>query len=222
MVEGTMRAILVGVVGAAALASAAEAQSFRTEFGRCSDVTLEAQARIAACTAGLDLAPSEADRGMVLFYASDARLGAGDFSGAIADADRAAALLGLNRDVLNAQCWTRAVANRELDRARIACDASLAVELQPAVLDSRGLVNLREGKWQAAWEDYDAAFAADPTLTVSLYGRGLAAIALGKVRDGEADLRRSATAAAEFAGYGLTPAMMKGHAEALAVSAAAN
>jgi tetratricopeptide (TPR) repeat protein len=217
-----MRAILAGVVGGALFVGAAEAQSFRTEFGKCSDANLEAKARIAACTAGLDLAPGETDRGMMLFDASDARLGAGDFNGAIADADRAAALLGLNRDVLNAQCWTRAVANRELDRARIACDASLAIEVQPAVLDSRGLVNLREGKWQAAWEDYDAAFAADPTLTVSLYGRGLAALALGNSRDGEADLRRSATAAAEFARYGLTPSVMKGHAEALAVSAVAD
>jgi tetratricopeptide (TPR) repeat protein len=217
-----MRSVLIGVIGAAIFASAAEAQSFRAEYGKCSDVTLEAQARVAACMAGLELAPSEAERGMVLFYASDARLGGGDFNGAIADADRAAAFLGLNRDVLNAQCWTRAVANRELDRARIACDASLAVGPQPAVLDSRGLVNLREGKWQAAWDDYDAAFSADPSLTVSLYGRGLAALALGRTREGEADLRRASTAAGEFARYGFTPAMMKGHAEAIAVSAAAD
>lgn len=217
-----MRSVMVGMIGAAAIAGVAEAQSFREEFGKCSDVHLEAPARLAACTTSLELASSDADRGMVLFYASDAKLAAGNFDAAVFDADRAAALLGPNRDVLNAQCWTRAVANRELDLARQACDASLALESRPAVLDSRGLVNLREGKWQAAWDDYDAAFVADPTLTVSLYGRGLAALALGRTREGEADLRRASTAAGEFARYGFTPAMMKGHAEAIAVSAAAN
>jgi tetratricopeptide (TPR) repeat protein len=217
-----MRSILIGLAGAVVIAGAAEAQSYRVEFGKCTDAYLEAQARISACAAGLALASSDEERGMVLFYVSDAKLAAGDLDGAVADADRAATLLGLNRDVLNAQCWTRAVANRELDRARIACDTSLAMEPRPAVLDSRGLVNLREGKWQAAWDDYDAAFAADPTLTGSLYGRGLAALALGRARDGETDLRRAATAAAEFARYGLTPTMMRGHAEAVAVSGASD
>jgi tetratricopeptide (TPR) repeat protein len=159
---------------------------------------------------------------MLLFHQSDARLGAGEYDAAISDADQAAALLGENRDVLNAQCWTRAVANRELDKARAACDASLAMEVRPAVLDSRGLVNLREGKWQLAWDDYDAAFTADPTMTVSLFGRGLAALALGRTRDGEADLKRSATAAQEFARYGLTPSAMKAHASAIASGPSSN
>jgi tetratricopeptide (TPR) repeat protein len=215
-----MRSILVAVGGAVAVAGAAEGQSFRLEFNRCSDVHLDPHTRVSACVAGDPLAPTDADRGMLLFFRSDARLGAGEYDGAISDADRAAALLGENRDTLNAQCWTRAVANRELDRARLACDASLALGVRPAVLDSRGLVNLREGKWQAAWEDYDAAFTEDPTLTVSLYGRGLAAIALGRSADGEADIKRAATAAAEFSRYGLTPSTMKAHAVAVASSAA--
>jgi tetratricopeptide (TPR) repeat protein len=211
-----MRSILVAVTGAAAIAGAAEAQSFRVEFGKCSDVHLDPHARISACSAGNPLAPTEAERGMLLFYQSDARLGAGEYDAAISDADQAAALLGENRDVLNAQCWTRAVANRELDRARAACDASLAMGVHPAVFDSRGLVNLREGKWQAAWDDYDAAFTADPVITGSLYGRGLAALALGRTQDGEADLKRAASAAQEFARYGLTPSVMKAHALAVA------
>jgi tetratricopeptide (TPR) repeat protein len=211
-----MRSIMVALTGAAAIAGAAEGQSFRGEFGRCSDVHLDPQTRIAACTAGASLAPTDAERGMLLFYQSDARLGAGDYDAAISDADGAAMLLGENRDVLNAQCWTRAVANRELDRARAACDASLALEVRPAVLDSRGLVSLREGKWQAAWDDYDAAFTADPTMTGSLYGRGLAALALGMTSKGEADIKRAASAAGEFTRYGLTPSAMKAHAAAVA------
>jgi tetratricopeptide (TPR) repeat protein len=215
-----MRSILVAVVGAAALAGAAEGQSFRVEFDRCSDVHLDPHTRVSACVAGDPLATTDADRGRLLFFRSDARLGAGEYDAAIGDADRATALLGENRDTLNAQCWTRAVANRELDQARLACDASLALGPRPAVLDSRGLVNLREGKWQAAWEDYDAAFTEDPALSVSLYGRGLAAIALGRNVEGEADIKRAATAAAEFSRYGLTPSVMKAHAVAAASPAA--
>ena len=211
-----MRSILVAVIGAVAIAGTAEGQSFRVEFARCSDFHLDPHTRISACSAGSPLAPSEAERGLLLFYRSDARLGAGEYDGAINDADQAAVLLGENRDVLNAQCWTRAVANRELDRARAACDASLALGAHPAVLDSRGLVNLREGKWQEAWDDYDAAFTADPVLSGSLYGRGLAALALGKTSDGEADLKRAASVAQEFARYGLTPSVMKAHAAAVA------
>jgi lipoprotein NlpI len=106
--------------------------------------------------------------------------------------------------------------------ARSACDASLALELRPPVLDSRGLVNLREGKWQAAWDDYDAAFTADPKMTGSLYGRGLAALALGRTTQGQADLKRAASVAAEFTRYGLTPDVMKAHAAAVSPLAAAN
>ncbi len=214
-----MRSFLVAASGVVLFSGAAEAQSFRAEYGRCSDVYLDARARVAACKAALPLAPNDIERGMILFYGSDARLGAGDHEGAIAYADEAARLIGNNRDVLNAQCWTRAVANRELEKAREACDASLAFASTPAVLDSRGLVNLREGKWQAAWDDYDAAFTADPMLASSLYGRGLAALALGRMEDGENDLRRAATAAPEFARYGLTPKVMKAHAEGAGVLA---
>jgi tetratricopeptide (TPR) repeat protein len=217
-----MRSILVAVGGAVALAGAAEAQSYRVEVDRCSDVHLDPHTRISACAAADPLAPTDIERGMLLFFRSDAWLGAGEYEAAINDADRAATLLGANRDVLNAQCWTRAVANRELDRARLACDASLALGARPSVLDSRGLVNLREGKWQAAWEDYDAAFSADPTLTVSLYGRGLAALALGRKEEGEADLRRAASAAQEFTRYGLTPSVMVAHASATARRSSAN
>lgn len=217
-----MRSILVAVGGAAVIVGAAEGQSFRIEFGKCSDVHLDPHTRLSACAAGDALAPTEAERGVLLFYQSDARLVAGEYDAAISDADQAAALLGENRDVLNAQCWTRAVANRELDKARVACDASLAMEARPAVLDSRGLVNLREGKWQAAWDDYDAAFTADPMMTGSLYGRGLAALALGRSEDGEADLKRAASAAQEFARYGLTPPTMKAHALAVALGSSSN
>ena len=217
-----MRSILLAATGAAAIAGAAEGQSFRVEYGRCSDVHLDPHMRISACTAGNTLAPGNAERGMLLFHQSDARLVAGEYDAAISDADQAAALLGQNRDVLNAQCWTRAVANRELERARAACDASLAMETRPAVLDSRGLVNLREGKWQAAWDDYDAAFIANPTMSGSLYGRGLAALALGRSAEGEADLKRAATAAQEFARYGLTPSVMKAHAAAVAAGPSSN
>jgi tetratricopeptide (TPR) repeat protein len=165
--------------------------------------------RVAACTAVLKVTNGAAGKAALLWYRTDARLIAGDHDGAIADADQAEALMPGHPDVLNAQCWSRAVANRELERARAACDLSLEMERSAAALDSRGLVGLRQGRWRDAWEDYNSAFSADPSITVSLYGRGLAALALGRTAEGESDIGRASSAAEEFRRLGLTPEIMK-------------
>lgn len=179
----------------------------------CMNHGAPARQRVSACNAIYKVTAGKAGQAAILWYRTEARVFAGDAAGAIADADAAAKLLPDNADMLNAKCWSRAVANSELEIARAACDRSLEMDRSPAALDSRGLLGLRQGRWREAWADYDAALAVNPMLVGSLYGRGLAALAMGRVAEGEADLAKAASAAAEFRRYGLTPEAMKARAE---------
>ncbi len=138
------------------------------------------------------------------------RLKAKAFPGAIADADEAARLKPGESLYQNNRCWARAVAGIELDTARSACDRAL--QLKPgsdATLDSRGLVGLRQGRFQEAWNDYDAAVRLAPNVASYLYGRGLAALRLGRQAEGQADIVRAigidADVARTYAAYGLSP-----------------
>jgi tetratricopeptide (TPR) repeat protein/predicted aspartyl protease len=98
--------------------------------------------------------------------------------------------------MLNARCWMRAQAGLELDAALDDCNRALKRSgSQPAFLDSRGLVYLRQGKYAAAIADYDAALAVAPKMAWSLYGRGLARVALGQKGAGEADKAAALTIA---------------------------
>ena len=88
----------------------------------------------------------------------------------------------------------------------------MALHLQPNVpniLDSRGLVGLRQSRFQDAWNDFDAAVRAGSTNPHTLFGRGIAALRLGRADDGQADIARAAGqdpgVAAIYAGYGISP-----------------
>lgn len=111
---------------------------------------------------------------------------------------------------LNARCWSRALANRELPKALSDCSAAVrAIPHKELALDSRGLVRLRMGDAAGALADYDAALAIDPKIAWSLYGRGLAKLRLGRKAEGEADIAaadRIAPRLRERArGYGIAP-----------------
>lgn len=114
---------------------------------------------------------------------------------AIADWDRAAMMAPHNAEYQNSRCWLRAVANKELDVARTACDAALAILPDydsSGTLDSRALVSLRQGRFQDAWNDYDAALKIAGEDAGFLYGRGVAALRLGRMVEGRTDLRAAA------------------------------
>jgi tetratricopeptide (TPR) repeat protein/predicted aspartyl protease len=90
---------------------------------------------------------------------------------------------------LNNRCWTRALWGQELDRALDDCNEAL--ELKPnfaAYLDSRGLVELRLGRFDAAIADYTAALHKMPQSPWTLYGRGLAEQRQGLKARGDADI----------------------------------
>jgi len=110
---------------------------------------------------------------------------------------------------LNDRCWYRAIAGKELAIALADCDASLKIKEIPASRDSRGLVNLRSGKFDDAVADYDKALSEKPNQPSSLYGRGIAKIRKGASADGNADITAGLAIDPKvektFAGYGVTP-----------------
>nr|WP_295661739.1 aspartyl protease family protein [Polymorphobacter sp.] len=91
-------------------------------------------------------------------------------------------------NALNGRCWTRALLNRDLDRALDDCNA--AVRLRPATaafLDSRGLVHLRRGEATQALKDYDAAIGIAPRSAWTLYARSVVRKQAGDAAGATAD-----------------------------------
>lgn len=136
---------------------------------------------------------------------------ANDTAAALADYDQAITLEPGNEKFLAAACSSRAGwSEAHLDQALAQCDAAL--QAQPdnvGTLESRGVLHLRRGAHQSAFNDFDAAVRADARFTDALYGRGLAQLRLGRIQAGQADIE-SATAqdqdvASRYAGYGLAP-----------------
>jgi tetratricopeptide (TPR) repeat protein len=110
----------------------------------------------------------------------------------------------------NGLCWTLAVLGENRDEARAACAAALRLRPGYAVaLDSRALVTLRLARFQDAWNDYDAAIRRAGENPNSRYGRGVAALRLGRTAEGQADIAAALAAspdlATTYAGYGIRP-----------------
>jgi tetratricopeptide (TPR) repeat protein/predicted aspartyl protease len=89
----------------------------------------------------------------------------------------------------NGRCWARAVLGQDLDKALRDCNAGLRRNPHSAqLLDSRGLVNLRNNRLSDAIDDYNAALKINPKFPWSIYGRGIAEIRKGMSAQGEADI----------------------------------
>ena len=112
-------------------------------------------------------------------------------------------------EALNTLCWFKVTKTTDYAGALAACERAIAAAPdRPAFLDSRGLVLLRLGRFDAAIADYDAALARAPGQAASLFGRALARSAKRDVAGAAADLAAAREAHAnidvQFATYGLT------------------
>jgi tetratricopeptide (TPR) repeat protein len=113
----------------------------------------------------------------------------GDTASALADLDADVRLNPKYGGAYNDGCYQRAVANVDLKHAEELCDR--AVELSKndwPELDSRALLNAREGRWNDVKADTDAALKRNPRLASALYLRGLAKLHLGDANGGQADI----------------------------------
>jgi clan AA aspartic protease (TIGR02281 family) len=113
--------------------------------------------------------------------------------------DRALALLdpiiALHRQdsklgpLLNSRCWSRALANTDLDKALADCNAAIKRDgAHAAYLDSRAMVRVRQHDYAGALADYEAALAKEPKSAATLYMRGWVKRAMGKADEGAADM----------------------------------
>jgi tetratricopeptide (TPR) repeat protein/predicted aspartyl protease len=94
---------------------------------------------------------------------------------------------------LSGRCWSRALWNRDLDKALADCNQAL--RLSPtwdSPLMGRAMIRLRQGQYDSALGDFDRVARDGLKTAWVLYGRGLARCAVGKTADGEADLKAAA------------------------------
>lgn len=194
-------------------AQAAPAQPADVDMVRCRDVSPQRDDAtvVSACAAvlergtlhGADFAGVQALRARAYARLRDYRHAAADY--------RAAFRAGVTEPaVANGLCWSLAVLGESLDEARSACEARLRVAPDdPETLDSRGLINLKQGHFQEAWNDYDRAFRINPNGVSWLYGRGIAALRLGRTSEGRADIERAEIGypniRAMYESYGVRP-----------------
>jgi tetratricopeptide (TPR) repeat protein len=133
----------------------------------------------------------------------------GDYEHALADHDAVLAQVGEDPGALVNVCWVRALANTDLDRARIYCDKAVAKRHSLADYDTRGFLDLRQDKFEAAISDYGNALQARPKTASPLYGLGVAKIRLGRIAEGQDDIARATRLQTDiadvYARRGMTP-----------------
>ncbi|MFN3858534.1 MAG: DUF3857 domain-containing protein [Caulobacter sp.] len=133
----------------------------------------------------------EHEKGESLYYTAraEALLRQGKAEAAMADFAAARTLAAKDATKLNNLCWAQATNNVALEAALGDCDAGLRLEPRSVhMLDSRGFVLMRMGRFAESIADYDKALGIRPDEPMSLFGRGLARIGAGDKAGGEADL----------------------------------
>jgi tetratricopeptide (TPR) repeat protein/predicted aspartyl protease len=91
----------------------------------------------------------------------------------------------------NGRCRARAILGQDLPLALKDCNFAVSHSLKGSnseMLDTRALVRLRQGDYDKAIDDYDAALKITPQNAGALYGRGIAKLKKNKTSEGEADI----------------------------------
>jgi tetratricopeptide (TPR) repeat protein len=223
-----LRISSIAIVGFALVSLAApldtNAQTSAPQWAQClnRDNAYARDLQIGGCTAVIRSGQETQDK-LALAFGQRGRAYSAqkEYANAIADFDQAGQLAPNDHIWQNSRCWWRAVANRELDVARAACDTALTLAPgNAAARDSRGLVGLRQGRFLDSWDDYDAAVRSTTANPWALFGRGVAALALGRSQEGQADIARAtqldAKIAQSYASFGVTPALRAPAASATA------
>jgi tetratricopeptide (TPR) repeat protein len=141
---------------------------------------------------------------------SEVYLAQGQYDLAMADADRVIRIVPDTPGGYRVRCEVRIAQNGDLELARQDCNHALEINsIDTAALAARGVINLRSNAFQEAWTDFDAAIFNGRRTAQTLYGRGIAGIRLGRVREGRADIaageQLQPEITATFANYGVTP-----------------
>jgi tetratricopeptide (TPR) repeat protein len=115
--------------------------------------------------------------------------GQGHFDEAIPRFSIALAMSPHDVRILSARCWARAGQGKDLAGALEDCDLALAIKPRNSVaFDSRALVHLRAGRYEAALSDYSSSLQWQPGRATALFGRGLAELRLDRLAAARKDL----------------------------------
>ena len=133
----------------------------------------------------LEAAPGAAN---LLSLRGQVRVAVGDTEGGRADFAALRAEDPNDPNLLNNVCWAQALAGFDLDQALADCDGAMAAG-EAAYIDSRAMVLLQMGRYAEARSEYERALVGDPRQAASIYGLGMARLALGD-EGGREDLAR--------------------------------
>jgi tetratricopeptide (TPR) repeat protein/predicted aspartyl protease len=164
-------------------------------------VTLVARAELrlgskndAGAIADLDVAQRAAPKEAGIRLAiADLYMHSGRFESAIAQYDLWIPIHDVDArkpEALADRCWARALLNQEVDKALSDCNRALSLRSDvPGFRGARALVQFRRAKFDKAVADWDVVVAKEPKNAWALYGRGIAKMKEGRVREGEADVK---------------------------------
>ncbi len=115
-----------------------------------------------------------------------------DYERATQDYDRAAELVPDAASYHASRCISRAAADGAAwEAGRAACSEALRLEADdPYALFARGFLRFRQGDFDAAHADFAAALLENEDAVSALYGRGVAALRLGRA-EGQGDIDRA-------------------------------
>jgi tetratricopeptide (TPR) repeat protein len=140
------------------------------------------------------------ERAWAYYNRGNAYRAKGENDRAIADYDEAIRLDPDDPDSYNQRCWTRALADHDLQGALADCNESLRLRPNDGnTLNSRGLVQFKLGAFKEAIADYDAALEQTANDAESLFARGVAKVKLGDSAGGNADIAAAKAIKADVA-----------------------